>query len=121
MVDYILTTTVLFTAGLLGQILDINLNFEKNMDGIRKSDNTPFDESTGIGTLLKFYLHSRRFSILRTTVSLFILSLFGNTELIGYFFPVVEGRAVLFFLAGYGGQQLMRDMMSKAIDKFNSQ
>jgi len=114
MVDYILIITLLFIAGNLGQIADILVNFGKNAEGIRLSDGTPFTDETGIGTLMKFYLRSRRVSLVTTTGLILILAIFGTTEMVTVLFPTIEGRSMLFFLLGYGGQQSIRDFFSVA-------
>lgn len=112
MIDYIINVALIALAGNAGQLMDLILNFSKNADDIRKSPGTHFDESTGVFTLFGFYLKSRSVGLFTTTFLIIIVSFFGNSEVVTVLFPTLEGRAILFFFLGYGGQQAIRDFMT---------
>lgn len=107
----IILITILWLAGMLGQLLDIMFNFGKVGEDIRKSDGTPFDSETNLATIFLFYLKSRRISIFVTTVLLVIFAaimIFDGVTLA----LLTKYHLLAMFTTGYGGQQGMRDMIN---------
>ncbi len=111
MYDIFALLAILWMAGMIGQFIDIFLNFGKVGEDIRKSDGTPFDENTHVLTIFNFYLKSRKISIFVTTC---LLVLFAALMIFDGITLLTLNKYHLFAImgTGFGGQQAMRDALN---------